>query len=351
MRIRRLLLFLASVALGVGLIALMVHIGKIDVRQTLKQLEHLTAINFIVLVMLNSLLVYLSTVKWRIVDQALRHSSDVVPSRIAAFFITSAGMALGLILPVQVGMAVARTIGTHTYGRALKRGTAGTVFEQGFDLMVVFFLALASWFTWVSGRGGVVWLLSAVLMVIVAVLAVRPAISLAQWTFRFAASRSESTNNQPAPKEMKPQHVVKKVLANSVRGFANLQHSGLIKVPLARRLVLLSAARFGVICLMSNQTALAIGGRIELWRMAAAMPFVSITNVIGITPGGIGVNELTSVSVLHLFGIPLKVASEWALANRFIATGSYFVVAMCAFLLLWAEKNWMQRAPATVENL
>ncbi len=248
-------------------------------------------------------------------------------------------MALGLILPVQVGMAVARTIGTHTYGRALKRGTAGTVFEQGFDLMVVFFLAFASWFTWVSGSGGVAWLLSAIVMVAVSVLSVGPAISLALWTFRFAASQSASLKNQPAPIEMKLQHRAKKILTDAVRGFADLQHLGLIQVQLARRLVLLSAARFSIICLMANQTALAIGGHISLWHMSAAMPFVSITNVIGITPGGIGVNELTSVSVLHLFGTPLVVASEWALANRFIATGSYFVVAICGFFCFWLKSS------------
>jgi uncharacterized membrane protein YbhN (UPF0104 family) len=192
-------------------------------------------------------------------------------------------------------------------------------------------------------------------MVALALLTVGPAMNFAKWLFRFAERRSVSMNVDAAAAQMKagfwPPKRAKKLLADAVNVFANLQHSGLMNVPLARRLVLLSSARFGVICLMANQTAVAIGGHIQLWRMAAAMPFVSITNVIGITPGGMGVNELTSVSVLHLFGTPLKIASEWAIANRLIATGSYFVVAICGLVLLWAEKLWTKRATATTENL
>jgi uncharacterized membrane protein YbhN (UPF0104 family) len=71
--------------------------------------------------------------------------------------------------------------------------------------------------------------------------------------------------------------------------------------------------------------------------MAAAMPFATLANVIGITPGGIGVNELASVTALHLFGTPLDIASQWALANRVLATGSCLAAAACALVLLGAK--------------
>ncbi len=106
------------------------------------------------LVLLNILLIYLSTEKWRSVDAALRHTSDPVPSRIAAFGFTSTGMALGQVLPIQVGMTAARTFGTHFYGSPLKRGTAGTLLEQSFDLLNVLLLAVASAATWFLGGGG-----------------------------------------------------------------------------------------------------------------------------------------------------------------------------------------------------
>ena len=69
---------------------------------------------------------------------------------------------------------------------------------------------------------------------------------------------------------------------------------------------------------MAAQAAQAIGAQIPVWHLAAAMPFVIIACVIVITPGGLGVNELTYATALHLFGTPLAVGAQWALANRFL---------------------------------
>src|SRR5271165_291314 len=102
--LRRVFLLLASVALGVVLVALLIRIGKINLRLTVLQLKSISPVAFAKLVLLNGLLVGLSTAKWRSIDAVWRHSSDSVPSRITSFAITSAGMALGLILPVQIGM-------------------------------------------------------------------------------------------------------------------------------------------------------------------------------------------------------------------------------------------------------
>ena len=44
---------------------------------------------------------------------------------------------------------------------------------------------------------------------------------------------------------------------------------------------------------MAGETAQAIGVHIPLWHLAAAMPFVIIACVIVVTPGGLGVNELS----------------------------------------------------------
>lgn len=332
MSVRRVLLFLLSVAFAAVLIFLLIRIGKVDLRLTLDQLERVSAINFIKLGLLNALLVYLSTEKWRSIDAALRRPSDFVPSRMASFFVSSAGMALGLILPVQLGMTIARTIGTHTYGRAFKRGTAGTLFEQGFDFIVVVFLTVASAVTWLCGGDGVMWTVAAVVMIAVALLTTGPAIRMALWLFR----RASSTAYHESPSQ--PRNWLSNFVAHLLQHISELQHSGLLNAPLARRLVALSAARFCVVVLMANLTAEAVGVRILLWRMAAAMPFATLANVIGVTPGGIGVNELTSVTALHLFGTPLDVATQWALGNRVLGTGSCFAVAACAFVVLGVKK-------------
>ncbi len=152
MTFRRMFLLLASIALGFVLIVLLIKVGKIDLRLTLLQLESVTPLAFVKLVLLNGLLIYLSTEKWRSIDAAQRLPSDSVPSRITSFAVTSAGMALGLIVPMQIGMAAARTLGTYVHGRPLQRGTAGTLLEQSFDLLIVVFLAVASGVTWYYQR-------------------------------------------------------------------------------------------------------------------------------------------------------------------------------------------------------
>ena len=89
---------------------------------------------------------------------------------------------------------------------------------------------------------------------------------------------------------------------------------------------------------MAGVTAEAIGVHIPLWHLAAAMPFVIIACVIVVTPGGLGVNELSYATTLHLFGTPLNVGAQWALANRVLVASSCFVVAACAIALLGLTK-------------
>ena len=182
-------------------------------------------ISFTKLVLLNVVLVYFSSEKWRSIDAAWRRSSDSVPSRTTSFALTSAGLALGMLLPVQLAMATARTLGTYVHGRPLKRGTAGTLLEQGFDLMVVAFLAVASAATWFYRGGAVMWTLSAAAMIALALLAVGPSIRLIRW---LAAAYSAGT----AP----PRNRI-------LRSFWELQNSGVLNAGLARRLVMLSVGR------------------------------------------------------------------------------------------------------------
>ena len=65
-----------------------------------------------------------------------------------------------------------------------------------------------------------------------------------------------------------------------------------------------------------------------------ACRFVVMASVIALTPGGLGVNELTSVTALRIFGTPLAVGAQWALANRALIAVSYFIVAICAVVLI-----------------
>ncbi len=322
MKLRRVILGIVSVALAAFLIILIIRIGNIDLHSTWHEIEGARPSALVGLVLLNVLLIYLSTEKWRSVDAALRHTSDPVPSRLAAFGFTSTGMALGLVLPIQLGMATARTFGTHFYGSALKRGTAGTLLEQSFDLLNVLLLAVASAATWFLGGGGLMWLLSAAGMIALAFLAVAPLIRLARWL----AAHLENA------------------LARRIRSRKNMQEffallqSGILSENLTRRLMLLSAIRFAVVVLMAGETAAAVGAAIPLWHLAAAVPFVYLATVIAATPGGIGVNEMTYAGILKMFGTPFSIAAPWTLANRVLGMASCFLVAAVAAILMGVKK-------------
>jgi uncharacterized membrane protein YbhN (UPF0104 family) len=309
MNVRRSFLWTASAALTVFLVFLLIKISKLDLRVTVQQLKSVSWVSFSELVLLTGLHVYLSSLKWRRVDANLRRSSESAPTRAMSFALTSTGVALGQILPVQLSMSVARTLGTYFHGRAVKRGTVGTLFEQGFDVLIVGFLVIASGVTRFCGGGGLMWTISALGMTGFAILAIGPLIHL----------------------------IRRQVFAPTNRVFrliGKLQQSGLMNPALSRQLMGLSAARFAIQVLMAGQTAEAIGVHIPLWHLAAAMPFVIIACVIVVTPGGLGVNELSYAATLHLFGTPLNVGAQWALANRVLVASSCLVVAACAISLL-----------------
>jgi hypothetical protein len=330
--VRRALLAVASAGLGILLIALLIKVGRLDLRVTAQQLRSVSLIAFGKLVALNVLLVYLSSEKWRSIDAAWRRSSDSVPSRTTSFALTSAGLALGMFLPVQIAMATARTLGTYFHGRPLKRGTGGTLLEQGFDLLTVAFLAVASWATWLYSGGALMWTLSAVAMTTLALLAVSPSIRLIRWLAAFYNARTAAPRNR------------------ILLSFWELQHSGVLNARLALRLVILSVARFCVTVLMSVQTAQAIGLHIPPWQMAASIPVVVFASVIALTPGGIGVNELAAVTALKIFGTPLAIAAQWAIANRVLVAASYIVIAAGAAAILAAERIMAPRTPDALRD-
>jgi len=322
MSLRQGILALGSIIVGVLLIALLIRVGKIDWRLTLWQLRHASVGAVLKLVLLNVVLVYLSSEKWRSVDAALRHPSDSVPSRVASFAVTSSGMALGLVIPVQLGMTAVRTAGIYAHGRTLKRGTAGTLFEQSFDLLVVALLGITSGIVQHFRGGGIMWTTSAIATIALAILLTAPSIEIVR---RLCIA----WENSP-----RPEGRIGKIRQNLSR----LHHSGVLNSALARRLLILSAARFAVTVLMAGQTAEAVGAPIPLWQIAASIPFVVIASVIAITPGGLGVNELTYAAALNVFGTSFSIGAQWALANRILGAASCFLVAAGAAGLLGIKR-------------
>jgi hypothetical protein len=320
MTMRRSFLMIASFALAVALIVLLVKIGRVDLRVTLQQLERVSLISFTKITLLNALMIYLSTEKWRSIDAAWRKPSDSIQRRSTSYALTSIGLAIGLFLPLQLAMATSRTLGTRANGKALKRGTAGTLLEQGFDAYTVGFLAVASAITWYCHGEARTWAICASSSIMLALLAVEPSVRIIRWLF--ASCRPLTTE---------PQNRI-------LRSLRAIRDSGILNAGLARRMVVLSALRTGTVVLVSVEIAKAIGLQIPFWQMAAAIPIVSITNIIALTPGGIGIYDLAGAGALRVFGTPFAIGAQWVLANRVLVSTSYLLLAACAVVVLGAER-------------
>jgi uncharacterized membrane protein YbhN (UPF0104 family) len=312
-------LFFSTLA-GLLLIFFLAKAGRVNLRLTVQQLLAVSGTSFIKLVVLTGLHIFLADQKWRNIDKFIRSSSDSIPTKTTSFALTSVGVTLGQVLPVQLSMTLTRTLGTGFYGNPLKRGTAGTLFEQSFDLVVVLSIAFASVLTVVWHGGAVVWIACALAMTGLAALGLTPFV-------RMAGRIASSCGDIATPSKNR---ILRKVI--------ELQRSGLLNIGLAHRLLALSVARFIVQVLMAAQAAEAVGVKIPAWHLAAAMPFVVIACVIAVTPGGLGVNEISYATALSLFGTPLGLGAQWAVANRFLVLASCFAVAFCSVTVFCVQR-------------
>ena len=321
MNLRSLFLTLASIANGIVLVASLVAVSKIDPRATMRQLGDLNRMAFVKLTLLMGLNTFLSAQKWRLVDAAVRRPADAALPRLTSFALTSAGVAIGQVLPTPVSMVAARTLGTYYLGNALTRGTLATIFDQGFDFLIACFLIPASGAMRFLHGGGRMWVALSAAMSLVALFAVGIAVRLLQRVTAYFAER----------KGVRP--------SGLQRGFARLQTSGFLNVNLARRLLMLSTLRFAVLVLMAGETTEALGSNVPLSHLAAAMPFVVISSALPVTPGGLGVNELTYAATLSYLGTPLHAAAQWALANRLLVAAASFAVAVGTAGILFAVRS------------
>lgn len=321
MTLRRTSAVIFSVVLSLFLVAILLKIGNLNLRFTIKQLTAVPGSAFAVLLLLTALHIQLSNFKWRTVDATIRRCADSVPSAATSFAVTSAGVALGQVLPVQFSMTAARTVGTYFYGRTFKRGTVGTLFEQSFDLVTVFCLVLASALTRLKKGTGGTWLTFAVLITALSLLSVAPAVRLIRrLATGYSIEKSSSLNRM-------------------LRGFSELQSLGLLNPRLLRKLMIISTLRFVIQVLMAEQSARAIGAHIPLWHLAAALPFATISCLVAITPGGLGVGELSIAAALRFFGTPIEAGAQWAFANRVLLAGASFIIAGCGGIVACLERS------------
>ena len=319
----------ASIAGAVALLALLLFASHVDLPTIRDQLLKMHPVMLLALTALLGFNSFLSGEKWRLVDCRLRGGEAALPRQLY-FGLTALGTMLGLLIPVQLSAALTRSLGLHLNGgRAVARGTAASLLEQGYDVLVAGFLALAS-IVMIARGGG-----DAVEWIVLAGIA-----GILGW---FACGMT-----------VKP-------LSRSVRGFAMIHHgkaarvgrlaahvadSGLLDQDLARPLFALSLLRFFILSLMACATTAAVGLDVPLWQLSAALPLVVLAAALPITPGGLGVIEWAFTSALVTFGTRLDIAAQWAVLNRVAVTIAAIVVGVAGALVGIAVRSPRARSPA-----
>jgi hypothetical protein len=311
---RSVILTVVSLAAGIAVLVLLVAMAHVDPQTLFARLlilDRFACVRFTLWMALN---IYLSSVKWRLTDDVLRSDNEQPVSGELAFTSTAFGVALGQLLPAAIGMSTARTLASSLYGRALRRGTFGTLFEQSFDLLAVGVLAIPSVVILTFHRSSGTWLALAIPMSLGVV-----------W---MVGKLLDTLNNIDVEIDQ---------TVRWKRTLADIKHSGLMRGALGRKLMMVAFARFVLVVLAAGETTAAIHAAIPLGYLAVAMPLGLLAMVTGVTPGGIGIVEFTYVGMLHLLGIPFSVATEWALAARVLSITSAFVITASSvtFLMLF----------------
>jgi uncharacterized membrane protein YbhN (UPF0104 family) len=307
MNLRSVIAISLSLVVGVGLIVLLLLASRVRWQDILSRSLAVDRMAFVRLCLLFALNSFLSSEKWRMTDRVVSQGGGKPLPRPTAFGLTAIGVALGQFLPIQISMSIARTLGTLVYGRALRRGTVATLFEQAFDFFVAILMMLASVCAGLLQGGGVVWLAYALAGALLGVSCVGSLMKLAN---RLAARLTVQATHA----------------AGWRRSLAELQQSGLFHANLARPLTLISFARFAVLVLIASQVSSGVHIAIPLWRLGAAVPFGLMAGVVGITPGGLGLTEAAYATFFKLSGLSLALSTQWAIANRLLATAAIFIV-------------------------
>lgn len=331
MSARSTLISLGSLGLGAFLIWLLVMTSGISLGSMYSCLASVKGTTLVQIVLLLALNAYLSSQKWRLVDSVLRAKTDLVPSNFEAFAMTSIGTTLGQILPIQVSMPLVRTFGTWMHGRAIRRGTLGTYFEQLFDLSFVGFMAIPSLGTYFMHGGGLFWLVVALPVALLAIYSGGMVLKTASRVTTGIHARMRSFSWIP--------------------NLTPIDEHSPLEPWLGQKLMLLSALRYMVLVIMAQETTAAIHANIPIWHLAVAMPFAVLATAIGITPGGLGITEFTYTGVLHALGTSLAVTSQWALVNRLLIFAAAMIMGVCLAPFFFFARIHASGSTSSVEPL
>ena len=291
-----LFLGVTAMALGLALCAAIIHHSGQGVVHWLGALRELDPRWAMVVLAGMAVNLVLAAKKWQRVEACL---ASFPPSSNYAVSITAIGWGVGQFLPVPVAAAAVRGLGNRLCSRSGRHGMLASVWEQLFDLAAAVLLTVPALIALMHGS----------LAVVVAVT------TLAIVFGELAAVRI-------------PGLLIRVARMNLALGAPSL----------CRFLWRLSLLRTIILMAVTVVVARAMAAEIRPELIAASVPPVILAGVLSCVPAGIGVNELSFVSLLGLAGVGSPAATAFALVNRGLQLIIALVLALAGAVAI--AVNW-----------
>lgn len=233
-------------------------------------------------ILLTAAFLSLSALKWRIVMKAMSEEHDVVAGWMPAFFYTSLGATLSLVLLPQIAVPTGRALGARLHlGQPPARVAGASVFEQLFDVAVMLAAAAVAFCVLFPQFTPVV-LLSFVLC--------------AAGVLAFPRTLSR--------------------IPFVARKLSDPRLAALRTGAVLSRLLWISFLRYLLLGARAVLVMYVVGLGLGLGDFVASFSLVQLSRLVSVTPMGLGIADWSWAGMLGLFGLPLSVAAGFVLVNR-----------------------------------
>jgi uncharacterized protein (TIRG00374 family) len=271
------------------------------------------------------------TLKWLLVIRAFAPEQGLLPRFSDALLTSALGELLGQTMPVQAGIALARSMASRFgIGRSLRGNLGTTIYEQLFDLLVLCSAAIVGLLGQMTHLGAVGWLFLAFLSVS----------ALALISFRLPTLLKLCTRWLGRILRVDKQGDIFGLQEAAIR-------SSRISFSVVTQLITLSILRY-VVNLMRVVVVL---GALSMWVYAIpamiGFPLIQIVGVVPITPGNLGVIEWTWSAVLASAGATMAAAAVFALTSRIV---NFAAVAILVLSLIGVHLLQQVTIPRRSQN-
>ena len=328
---RRLVYSALALLLAAVLLLALVRAAEVSAGELWAALSRPTAPYLAAIVLASLVHMGCSALKWRTVMRRVAPAeSDAAGLRFFMFY-SCLGGALAQFLTVHLSTLLVRGLAARLHHRVpFARGAATSIYEQGFDVLVLLIVGFATAAALALGWDLWAWLG----LVAVSLLAVAAGLG---WLAGAAAQRAAGGSGSVR------RHLP---FGRLGRWLDQCLDSGVLEARVLFSLYGLSLLRYLAMFARALLIAHSVGLAAPLADVTLAFPIVQASQIIALTPGSLGIVEWTWSGVLVAMGHGFTEVVGFALALRILAYASVLVVLAGAALAFVVGRRSLEVPPS-----